>query len=553
MGNSEILEFINPATNAKFGEIPVSSPDAIAQAMQDLRQAAPAWAKRPLQERIRILRDFQALLIDARDEITAVINRDCGKSRQDALIELLVLVDYLQTNLKYAPRWLRNHKVSSGLYFTKRAFVEYRPRGVVLVLGPWNYPLVLSLAPVLGALLAGNTAALKPSEVAPATGAMIEKLLHSLPELSEVTRVLHGGGAVGAALVEARPDYIYLTGSTATGKLVSQAAARDLVPGSYELGGKDAILVLEDADLPAAAHWGVWAADFNTGQSCVAVERAYVVQSVYEEFVRLAVAETQTLAQGYSTAKSSPYILGPMTDPRQIEIVERHIQDAVEKGARLLTGGERRSSYLTPGVLVDVDHSMLIMQEETFGPLLPIMCVADEDDAIAKTNASRFGLSVSIWTSDLARARRVASRLQSGTAVINDAIAHFGVPLLPFGGINDSGYGRTHGKEGLLQFTYTFSRLEGAPPYPWDIATLVRQPGRYDLVAAILRVGLGATPQQRLEPVVESLGKAQALKHKDWATVRRSLAPFLPALGAASLAAGALAGLAFLSGKRRRT
>lgn len=553
MGKPEILEFINPATNEKFGEIPVSTPGEIEQAMQDLRRAAPAWATRPLRERIRILRDFQALLIDARDEITAVINQDCGKSRQDALIELLVLVDYLQANLRHAPNWLHSHKVSSGLYFTKRAYVEFRPRGVVLVLGPWNYPLILSLAPALGALLAGNTVVLKPSEVAPATGAMIEKLLHSLPELAEVTRVLHGGGAVGAALVEARPDYVYLTGSTHTGKLVSQAAAKDLIPGSYELGGKDAMLVLEDADLPAAAHWGVWAADFNAGQSCVAVERAYVVQPVYEEFVRLAVAETQALAQGYSAAKSSPYALGPMTDPRQTEIVERHIRDALDKGARLLIGGERRGSYLTPGVLVDVDHSMLIMQEETFGPVLPIVCVADEDEAIANTNASRFGLSVSIWTSDLDRARRVASRLHSGTAVVNDAIAHFGVPLLPFGGVNDSGYGRTHGKEGLLQFTYTFSRLEGAPPYPWDIATLVRQPGRYDLVAAILRVGLGATPQQRLEPVVEALAKAQALKHKDWATVRRSLAPFLPAFGAASLAAGALAGLALFTSKRRRT
>lgn len=552
MENSEILEFVNPATREKFGEIPVSSPDEIAQAMQGLRQAAPTWAKRPLQERIRILRSFQALLIDARDEITAVINRDCGKSRQDALIELLVLVDYLQTNLKYAPRWLRSQKVSSGLYFTKRACIEYRPRGVVLVLGPWNYPLVLSLAPVLGALLAGNTVALKPSEVAPATGAMIEKLLHSLPELAEATRVLHGGSSVGAALVASRPDYIYLTGSTVTGKLVSQAAAKDLIPGSYELGGKDAMLVLEDANLPAAAHWGVWAADFNAGQSCVAVERAYVVQPVYDEFVRLAVAETQALEQGYSTAKSSPYALGPMTDPRQIEIVERHIQDALEKGARLLIGGERRGSYITPGILVDVDHRMLIMQEETFGPLLPIMRVADEDEAIAQTNASRFGLGVSIWTSDLARARRVASRLQSGTAVVNDAIAHFGVPLLPFGGIHDSGHGRTHGREGLLQFTYTFSRLEGAPPYPWDIATLVRQPGRYDLVAAILLAGLGATPQQRLEPIIATLAKAQEFKHKDWATVRRRLAPVLPALGAVSLAAGALAGFVRWSGGRHR-
>ena len=552
MSQPKILEFTNPATGEKFGEVPIASPQEIEQAMCDLREAAPAWAERPLSERIRILRKFQALMIDARDEITAVINQDCGKSRQDALVELLVLADNLQAYLKHAPRWLRRQPVSSGLYFTKRAVIEYRPHGVVLVLGPWNYPFILALAPALSALLAGNAVVLKPSEVTPATGVMIEKLLHSVPELSPVVRVLHGDGGVGAALVKARPDFIFLTGSTATGKLVSRAAADALIPGSYELGGKDAMLVLEDADLPAAAHWGVWAADYNAGQSCVAVERAYVVKPVYEQFVRLAVSETQALAQGFTTDTANRFNIGPITDPRQMAIVERHIQDALQKGAHLLTGGERHDNYITPAVMVDVDHSMLIMQEETFGPVLPIMAVTDVDEAIAKTNESRFGLGVSIWTRDRRRARQVASRLKSGSAVINDAIAHFGVPLLPFGGVNDSGYGRTHGKEGLLQFTYPFSILEGNPPYAWDIATLARQAGRYDLIAAILRVGMGATPQQRLEPVAEIIARAQRLKHKDWSTVRRSLAPFLPAVSVASLAVSALAGVALFSSKRRK-
>ncbi len=442
--------------------------------------------------------------------------------------------------------------MSSGLYFTKRASVEYRPYGVVLVLSPWNYPLMLALAPLLAALLAGNVVVLKPSEVTPATGALVEKLLNSIPELALVARVVHGDGATGATLVQARPDYIFLTGSTSTGIKVSRAAAEFLIPGSYELGGKDAMLVLEDADLPAAAHWGVWASNYNAGQSCVAIERAYVVQPVYEQFVNLTVAETQALEVGYSTAKDSRFNVGPMTDPRQIAVVMRHLQDALEKGARLLTGGERRGSYITPAVLVDVDSSMLIMQEETFGPVLPIVAVADEDEAIALTNASRYGLGVSIWTSDLKRARRVAARLKSGTAVINDAVAHFGVGMLPFGGVNDSGYGRTHGKEGLLQFTYPFSRLEGSPPYAWDIATLARQAGRYELIAALIRLMMGVGPRQRLEPVVELLAQAPELKHKDWSTVRRRLAPFLPALGAVSLAAGALAGAALLTGKRRK-
>lgn len=511
----KVLEFINPATLEKFGQVAVTPLPEITAAMEALRQAAPPWASQPLSQRIRVLRRFQALLIDERDEISRVVSQDTGKSRQDALIEVLILADYLQAYLKYAPRWLRSHPVSSGLYLTKRATVEYRPYGVVLVLSPWNYPLMLALAPVLAALLAGNAVILKPSEVTPATGVLIEKLLTRIPELAPVARVVHGDGATGAALIQARPDYIFLTGSTATGKIVSQAAAEYLIPGSYELGGKDAMLVLEDADLTAAAHWGVWAANYNAGQSCVAIERAYVVQPVYEQFVKLAVAETQALETGYSPVKASRFNLGPLTDPRQMEIVLRHLEDALEKGARLLTGGERRGNYLTLAVLVDVDDSMLIMQEETFGPVLPIVVVANEAEAIARTNASRFGLGVSIWTGDRKRARRVASQLKSGTAVINDAVAHFGVAMLPFGGVNDSGYGRTHGKEGLLQFTYLFSRLEGSPPFAWDIATLARQAGRYDLITAILRLMMGVGPRQRLEPVAELLAQAPELQRKD--------------------------------------
>jgi acyl-CoA reductase-like NAD-dependent aldehyde dehydrogenase len=208
----------------------MSTPEEAQQAVRDLRSSARVWSSKTVEERVEVLRKFQELLLDSLDEITAVLNKDSGKSRQDALIELLLTVDMLQQNLKQAPRWLKRRKVSTGLYFFKRAYVDLRPYGVVLVISPWNYPLALSLPPVLAALLAGNTVLLKPSEVTGATGVLMARLFQRLPELSPYVRVLHGDGAVGAAAVKARPDYIFLTGSTQTGRKVMQAAAADLIP-----------------------------------------------------------------------------------------------------------------------------------------------------------------------------------------------------------------------------------------------------------------------------------------------------------------------------------
>ena len=221
--------------------------------------AALAWGRQPVRERVRVLRQLQAVLIDARDEITAVITQDTGKPRQDALIEVFVTVDMLNDACRHASRWLRPERVSRGLYLTKTCTIEPQPYGVVAVISPWNYPLALSVPPVAAALLAGNTAALKPSEVTAATGVMMEQLFKRVPELAPLVRVLHGDGRVGAALVDAPPDYIFLTGSSATGKAVMRAAAEHLTPLTCELGGKDAMLVLEDADVAAAAEWGAWA------------------------------------------------------------------------------------------------------------------------------------------------------------------------------------------------------------------------------------------------------------------------------------------------------
>lgn len=507
---TETLLFTNPATGNSFGEIDMTTSDAVQKAVEDMRASYRIWSAKPIKERIRILRKFQTLLIDKRDEITSVLNQDCGKSRQDGLIELFVTVDMLAQYCSHAPKWLKKKKVSSGLYLFKQCFVEYRPHGVVAVISPWNYPLTLSLPPLLAALLAGNTVVLKPSEVTGATGVLIERLIQEVPELTPFVRVVHGDGKVGAALIQAKPDFIFMTGSTATGKKIMQAASENLTPVALELGGKDAMIVLDDADLDAAARWGVWGAFFNTGQTCMAVERVYVVESKYDEFLRLATNYAKEFKVGYSTELDSPYSMGPVTDPRQMKIIEKHLEDALAKGARPITEVKKNGMFFEPIILVNVNHSMQLMREETFGPLMPIMKVKDEAEAIRLANDNAFGLGASVWSRDNQHAKKVADQVEAASVIINDSIAQFGIPMLPFGGVKESGFGRTHGQEGLMQFTRPFSYAVGGSPFKWDISTILRENGHYDLATAIMGVIYGTSLRQKRQTLSQLFRKSKA-------------------------------------------
>jgi acyl-CoA reductase-like NAD-dependent aldehyde dehydrogenase len=496
---------LNPATGEQFGAVATTTTAEAQAAIRELRAAFPAWSAMRLGERVRVLRELQRVLIDATDEITAVISQDTGKPRQDALLEALVTVDMLDNACRHAASWLRRERVSSGLYLFKQFFVERRPFGVAAVITPWNYPYALCLPPAVEALLAGNTVALKPSEVAPATGVLVQQLLARVPALAPYVRVLHGGADVGAALVAAPPDFIFVTGSTATGKKVMRAAAEHLTPLTVELGGKDAMVVLADADVAAAAEWGAWGAFFNAGQTCMSVERVYVADAIYEQFVSAAVKAANALRQGSSPQIEAPFQVGPLTYARQLAVVQAHVADAVAKGARALTGGKSHELFYEPTVLVDVTHDMLIMQEETFGPIMPIMRFADEAEAIRLANDSVFGLSASVWSRDAGHAEAVARQMETGSVIINDTIAHFGVPQLPFGGRKDSGFGRTHGREGLRQFTQPFALAVGGAPQRFDVATILRQPGHYRLAAALMQAAFGVTPGQRLQPIRDGL------------------------------------------------
>ena len=500
----EMLTFINPATGEQFGEVSVTTDEQILSARREMEAASAIWAAKPVKERVRILRKFQEVIIDSLDEITEVINKDHGKSRQDAWVEVMMTVDKLHQYYKRAPNWLKRRSVPGGLYFFRKYSVVPRPYGVVGIIGPWNYPFELVVPATCSALLAGNTVLVKPSEVAAATGVMIEDLIMRVPELSPFVRFLHGDARVGAGMVQSRPDLIFLTGSTSTGKAVAKEAAETMTHFLCELGGKDPMIVLEDADIQAAAKWGVWGgASFNTGQTCIAVERIYVVEEVYDEFVQAAVVEAGKVKMGYSPLKENPYNMGPLTFQRQIDIIEDHLNDAQAKGARIIFGGGRNGMFMEPTIVVDVDHSMKLMRDETFGPVIPVMKVKDETHAIQLSNHSRFGLSAYIWTANIRRAKRIADQLEVGTVLVNDVVVHYLTSLLPFGGVKLSGNARTHGKEEVLQYTQLHSLSTGRPPLPFDVSTILRYPNRYRLGAAVMRMAFGVTPRQRIQPIRE--------------------------------------------------
>lgn len=494
----QVLTFNNPATGDVFGEVRMSGQDEAARAVSEMRSSFPAWSVKTVHERVKILCKFKRLMVDSVDEITEVINRDTGKSRQDALAEVFMTVMILDEYLKHADNWLSRKRVPSGLFVFKSCYVDRKPYGVVLVIAPWNYPFYLAMPPVLAALLAGNTVVLKPSEVTAATGALMESLFERIPEINPYIKVVHGDGAAGAALVQAAPDYIFLTGSPKTGKLVSKAAAENLIPVASELGGKDAVIILEDADIDKAAFWTAGGAFYNTGQTCIAASRVYVVESIYDQFVSRLVEATRSLKMGYTAEKESQFYLGPMTDPRQTEILDRHLEDALSRGATLLTGGGRKGMFIEPMIVTGADHSMLLIKEETFGPVLPVIKVKDEAEAVRLANDNRLGLSGSVWSSDLERAKRVAGQIEAGTVVINDSLAQIAIPMLPFGGVKQSGYGRIHGQEGLMQFTRTFGVVVGKPPNPIDLAVVMRKPGHYHFGKSVMNLVYGSTLRKRM-------------------------------------------------------
>lgn len=444
-----MIESRDPITSELLGQVPEMDAAEVAGAVTRSRESFRSWSRLSITERCDQMRLAADAILDGADEIVDLICAETGKTRVDAWTsELLVTAELIDYYLKHAGTLLAPRRVSSGTLKTKRAWKCYSPLGVVGVISPWNYPFSLTMTPVVTALFAGNTVVLKPSEVTPLVGLAAARIFEATA-YPGVVQVVTGGSAAGRSLVTGGVDKIVFTGSASTGRLVAVAAAETLTPVLLELGGKDPMIVCEDADLDRAANAAVWGAFTNAGQTCISVERVYAVAAVYDDFVKKVTRRAAKLRLGKQ--------IGSMTFPPQLDIVERQLDDAVRKGAKVLLGGKRPEGisrmFFEPTVVVDVDHTMSIMTDETFGPVLCIMKVADDTEALAAANDSPYGLSASVFTRSAERRDRLIHSLAAGSVCVNDCLVNYAIPSLPFGGVKMSGIGRAHGPEGLYELS----------------------------------------------------------------------------------------------------
>jgi acyl-CoA reductase-like NAD-dependent aldehyde dehydrogenase len=480
------------STDPRTGEVvayhQVDDDAAVRAAVVRAREAAAWWGGLGFAERRRRLLTWRSALTRRIDELAALITAETGKPRDDARLECVLVVTHLNWAARHAEKVLRRTRVASGLLmFHEASTVEYQPYGVIGVIGPWNYPAHTPMGSISYALAAGNAVVFKPSELTPGVGrALADSLAQVVPE-HPVLQVVTGFGETGAALCRSGVDKLAFTGSAATAKKVMATCAETLTPVVLECGGKDALLVDSDADLTAAADAAVWGAMANAGQTCVGVERVYVVDDVASEFTDRVVTQTRRLRTGGEPNAD----LGPITRPDQVEVIRGHLADALAHGGTALVGGAEsvRAPYVEPVVLADVPDTSTAVTEETFGPTVTLHRVANLDDAVARVNTGRYGLGAAVFSGR--RGTEIAGRLRCGMVAVNSVISYAGVPALPFGGVGDSGFGRVHGADGLREFTRVkaVTRRRFRPPV--QVLTFTRSAWAIRFLLRIVRVLYG--------------------------------------------------------------
>jgi acyl-CoA reductase-like NAD-dependent aldehyde dehydrogenase len=408
------------------------------------------WPQTALSERTRLLAQLRQTIVDQLDHVVTALSKATFKPAMEAMLnEVIPTLELLKYYERHAAQILeRDHRPTPRMFPRSRSYVDYHPRGTVLVLAPFNFPFQLALAPAISALTAGNKVILKMSEHRPLIGGLLRSLFQEAGYPEEAVRIVDGDATVAERLVREKPDLIFLTGGVNTGRRVMQLAAENLTPVILELGGKDPMIVFEDAPLERAVNAAVYGAFVNAGQVCVSVDRIYVQRSIFERFATALANEARSLKVG--TDPDCAY--GPLLSGERAASVRSIVRDALDRGATALTPIEINGAQMRPVVLQNVDATMRIWHEEVFGPVVSLVPFDDEPQAVALANDSKFGLNSSVWSADLARARRVASRLVTGNTAINDVIKNIGNPHLPFGGVKHSGIGVYHGPEGLRAF-----------------------------------------------------------------------------------------------------
>ncbi len=450
-GNTRSIESYAPATGELLGAVKVMDKDAVRMVVDRARKAQAAWAVLPIEERCERLLRLRDAFVERASDLVDIVSKECGKPRNEALAhEVLIVCELITYYCKRAAKILAPEKIELRIFKHKRSTVYFAPRGVIGIISPWNYPFSIPMGDVVAALVTGSAAVVKPSEVAPLTMLKAKEIFDSSGMPEDLLGIVTGDGATGSALIDAGVQKVVFTGGVETGKRVAAACGERLIPCVMELGGKAPLIACSDCDIERTARAIVFGGFANAGQACISVERVYAHESIHDALLARVRELVQKLRVG--DPQKDFVDVGAIIFPKQMEIAEKHIADALKKGASLVAGGKRiegTGQFFEPTILANCNHSMTVMTQEIFGPVVPFMRVTSEDEALELANTSHLGLNAYVFTRNAARGEQIARKVDAGSVVVNDVLINYAIADAPFGGIKQSGFGRVHGDDAL--------------------------------------------------------------------------------------------------------